>query len=478
MTNALTPYSYELLADLETPLGIYLKLANGPYSYLLESVQGDEKWGRYSFIGLPCTTVITVHGKTIKILENDVCTQQIEHEQPLVWLKNFQKQFKTNPLAVNLPFYGGLVGYFGYDLVRTIEPILAHSQPTKDVLEVPDAIWLVSKEVVIFDKLAGKMWLVILEHSEHQANQRSQTLEKKLNQALPIDPTFCQPFTTDPLSELLKVFTQQFPEKNYQNSIGTIKNYIRDGETMQVVLSQRLTAPYTDSPVSLYRALRCLNPSPYHFYLNLKEFHLIGASPEILVRKAGDQVTVRPIAGTRKRGKTPEQDLALTEELLADPKELAEHIMLIDLGRNDLGRVCVPGSVKVTEKMVIERYSHVMHLVSHVTGQLKPGLTALDAFQATFPAGTVTGAPKIRAMQIIDELEPSRRGVYAGAIGYLSWHDNMDTAIAIRTAIVKNGTIYLQAGAGIVADSIPKSEWQESLNKAYALMQAVAIVCS
>ncbi|MBI4357442.1 MAG: anthranilate synthase component I [Gammaproteobacteria bacterium] len=480
---ALTPYIEECLADLETPLSLYLKLAQGPYSYLLESVQGDERWGRYSFIGLPSSLIITVHGKEIRIFDQGVCIEHTSHAEPLAWLKSFQKRFHVPPQAPFSPFYGGWVGYFGYDLVRSFEPLLLPTEPSDDPLKIPDAVWIVSKEVIILDKLTGKIWFVVMavdgdSQSKQAAQEKLKALKQGLHQPLK-EPFLHYPFRqkeTLSLMALTEKFRPEFNEAAFEKAVTRIKQYILDGETMQVVLSQRSQAPFLDSPISYYRALRHLNPSPYHFYLNLKDFHIVGASPEILVRKEGKELTVRPIAGTRRRGKTDDEDHRLEEELKSDPKERSEHLMLIDLGRNDIGRVAAVGSVHVSRCMDLERYSHVMHLVSEVHGKLKEGLTALDAFKATFPAGTVTGAPKIRAMQVIDELEPSKRGAYAGAIGYLSWQDDMDMAIAIRTAIIKQDTIYLQAGAGIVADSIPREEWKESLNKSHVLMQAIHIL--
>lgn len=465
------PLVREVLADLDTPLSIYLKLADGPYSYLLESVHGGEKWGRYSFIGLPCRTVVKVRGHEA-VVEAHHRTEEIHRtEDPLAWIETFKQRFKV-PAMDTLPrFTGGLVGYFGYDTIRYIEPKLAcWSKP--NLLETPDILLLVSEEIVIFDNLSGKLYLIVHAGPEgyEEGQQRLDALEERLRVAVP-SPRAVGP----PRVVIEEDFISGFTEEGFKAAVSKARQYITDGDVMQVVLSQRLSVPFAASPLNLYRALRCLNPSPYMFYLDLHDFHVVGSSPEILVRLEDGVVTVRPIAGTRHRGANEAEDRALEKELLADPKELAEHWMLIDLGRNDVGRVSRVGSVKVTEKMLIERYSHVMHIVSNVTGQLNPGLSAMDVLRATFPAGTVSGAPKVRAMEIIDELEPIKRGIYAGAVGYLAWSGNMDTAIAIRTAIIKDQTLHIQAGAGIVYDSIPQNEWDETMNKGRAIFRAVAL---
>ncbi|ABA58947.1 anthranilate synthase component I [Nitrosococcus oceani] len=465
------PLMREVLADLDTPLSTYLKLANGPYSYLLESVHGGEKWGRYSFIGLPCRTVVKVQKYEI-VVETDHRIEETHHsDDPLAWIETFKQRFKV-PAIASLPrFTGGLVGYFGYDTIRYIEPKLAHWKKP-DSLETPDILLLVSNEIVVFDNLSGKLYFIIHCGPEDYTEglQRLDALEDRLRASVPAHHT-----VTPSRLVLEDDFISGFTEQGFKGAVDKTRQYITDGDVMQVVLSQRLSVPFSASPLNLYRALRCLNPSPYMYYLNLEDFHVVGSSPEILVRLEDGAVTVRPIAGTRHRGRGEEEDRALEQELLADPKELAEHRMLIDLGRNDVGRIATIGSVNVTEKMLIERYSHVMHIVSNVTGQLKPEFSAMDVLRATFPAGTVSGAPKIRAMEIIDELEPIQRGVYAGAVGYLAWSGNMDTAIAIRTAIIKDQILHIQAGAGIVYDSVPQSEWEETLNKGRAIFRAVAL---
>ena len=464
------PLVCEVCADLDTPLSAYLKLAAAPYSYLFESVQGGEKWGRYSIIGLPCRTIVRVFGHDISVEKDGAITEQVTDGDPLSWIEQFQARYKIAPAAGLPRFTGGLVGYFGYDTVRYIEPRLAQcSKP--DALGTPDILLMVSDEVIVFDNLSGKLYLVIhvnpaLEDAWNKAHARLDELCEQLQRATPRPSDgFATPVReTD--------FVSGFTQTGFEAAVARAKHYIVDGDIMQVVLSQRLSAPYAGSALNFYRALRALNPSPYMYYLDLGGFHVVGSSPEILTRLEDGVVTVRPIAGTRKRGGSEQEDLALEAELLADPKERAEHLMLIDLGRNDVGRVAETGSVKLTEKMVVERYSHVMHIVSNVTGRLQTDMTALDALRATFPAGTVSGAPKIRAMEIIDELEPVKRGVYSGAVGYLGWNGNMDTAIAIRTAVLKDGMLHVQAGAGIVADSIPRTEWEETMNKARALVSA------
>ncbi|MEY4767944.1 MAG: hypothetical protein RL637_583 [Pseudomonadota bacterium] len=468
------PLCREILADLDTPLSAYLKLADGAYSYLFESVHGGEQWGRYSIIGLPCKTIIKIYGNQIAIEINGEISESFFHPQPLQWIEQFKQQFKV-PDITGLPrFNGGLVGYFGYETIAYIESKLAHQDKT-DELNCPDILLMVSEDILVFDNLSGK--LVLMTHANPEqlnsyllAQQRLNDLVKNLRE---LQTQSQSEFKGKAVSE--EDFISGFTETGFKNAVLKAKDYIINGDIMQVVLSQRMSIPYSASPLNLYRALRCLNPSPYMFYLNLNDFHIVGSSPEILVRLEENIVTVRPIAGTRKRGNTPENDLALEKELLADPKEIAEHLMLIDLGRNDTGRVCEIGTVKLTEKMIIERYSHVMHIVSNVQGILQPNKSAFDVLAATFPAGTVSGAPKIRAMEIINELEPVKRGIYAGAVGYISWSGNLDTAIAIRTAVIKNKTLYIQAGAGIVYDSIPQNEWDETLNKGRAIFKAVAM---
>lgn len=470
------PVSRDVLADLDTPLSTYLKLANTPWTFLFESVQGGEKWGRYSMIGLPSHERIEVRGFTVRHIKDGEAVGVAEVEDPLAWIEKFQSRFKVPKLDDQPRFDGGLVGYFGYDTIRYIEPRLRAGADKPDPLNVPDILLMVCNDFVVFDNLSGRLTIwTHVDPAEPDALERGQAhlkhLETRLREAH-ISPNNAGS-GRQPVKE--SDFNSGFTEQGFKAAVDKIKEYVLAGDIMQCVPSQRMSIPYQASPLDLYRALRSLNPSPYMFFFNLDDHHVVGSSPEILTRMEEGEVTVRPIAGTRKRGKTEEEDDALEAELLADPKELAEHLMLIDLGRNDVGRICQTGSVEVTDQMVVERYSHVMHIVSNVTGKLKPGLTAMDALRATFPAGTVSGAPKIRALEIIDEVEPVKRGIYSGAVGYLSWHGNMDTAIAIRTAVIKDGQLHVQAGAGIVADSVPEMEWQETLNKGRAIFRAVAM---
>ena len=470
------PLMREVLADLDTPLSTYLKLAAGPYSYLFESVQGGEKWGRYSIIGLPARTVLKVYGQQVTVFSDHKAVEQHEVADPLAFIEQFQARYKVAELPGLPRFTGGLVGYFGYDTVRYIEPRLAEC-PNRDEMDTPDILLMLSDEVVVFDNLSGKLYVVVhVDPAEPNAQSKG---ERRLQQLVAM---LEQPLKRPPSVDANKVneadFVSGFTENGFKAAVEKARGYITDGDIMQVVLSQRMAIPFNAPPLDLYRALRTLNPSPYMFFLDLDDFHIVGSSPEILVRYEDDMVTVRPIAGTRPRGKDEADDKALEEELLADPKELAEHLMLIDLGRNDVGRIAETGSVELTEKMTIERYSHVMHIVSNVEGRLKAGMSAMDALRATFPAGTVSGAPKIRAMEIIDELEPVKRGVYAGAVGYLGWHGNMDTAIAIRTAVIKDRTLYIQAGAGVVYDSVPQKEWDETMNKGRAVFRAAALAAA
>lgn len=470
------PLVREVLADLDTPLSTYLKLANAPYSYLFESVQGGEKWGRYSIIGLPCRKVIKISGYEISQYEDEKLIAQETVDDPLQWINDYQAQFNVYEDEKLPRFTGGLVGYFGYETIGYIEKRLANTAKP-DPLQTPDILLMVSEEVVVFDNLSGKLFIIVLVDTDtedidsgvQKGETRLQQITDELRNRLPERSGHVKQAVKE------EDFVSGFTEQGYKDAVSKAKQYIIDGDIMQVVLSQRLTIPFNAPPLDLYRALRSLNPSPYMYYLDLGDHHIVGSSPEILVRLEDEQVTVRPIAGTRPRGKDEADDLALEKELLADPKELAEHLMLIDLGRNDAGRVSKTASVKLTEKMLVERYSHVMHIVSNVTGELKDGLTAMDVLRATFPAGTVSGAPKIRAMEIINEFEPVKRGIYSGAVGYLSWNGNMDTAIAIRTAVIKDKHLSIQAGAGIVYDSVPENEWAETMNKARAIFRAVAM---
>ncbi|WP_292950909.1 MULTISPECIES: anthranilate synthase component I [unclassified Neptuniibacter] len=470
------PVTREVLADLDTPLSTYKKLANAPYSYLLESVEGGETWGRYSIIGLPCRTVLKVQREQVSIFDDGELVESHDVEDPLEFVERFQERYSVPELEGLPRFNGGLVGYFGYDCVRYVEKRLKDSCP-EDVLGTPDILLMVSDEVVVFDNLAGKLVLIChadpaQEGAYEAAQDRLDVLVEQLRAAIPYD----KPAVEDQREVKETEFKSSFGEQAFMESVDKIKEYVLDGDIMQCVISQRMSIPFSRKPLDLYRALRCLNPSPYMYVLNLDDFHVVGSSPEILARVEDGQVSVRPIAGTRKRGATPEEDLAMEKELLADPKEIAEHLMLIDLGRNDVGRVAEVGGVELTDKMVIERYSHVMHIVSNVNAKLKPKVSAMDVLRATLPAGTLSGAPKVRAMEIIDEMESVKRGVYGGAVGYLSWNGNMDTAIAIRTAVIKDEILHIQAGAGVVADSVPRLEWKETMNKGRAIFSAVAMV--
>jgi len=470
------PLAFETLADFDTPLSLYLKLADAPNSYLLESVQGGEKWGRYSIIGLPCRTLLRVHGYEVTVHEGEQQLEACTVEDPLAFVETFKTRYRV-PAVPNLPkFDGGLVGYFGYDCVRYVEKRLGVS-PNPDPLGTPDILLMVSDEVVVFDNLAGKLHCIVLvdptqPEAYEQGQARLAALRERIRQ--PIAPRLGLDFNAMQVPGE-PVFRSSYSRDDYENAVIRIKDYILAGDCMQVVPSQRMTIDFQAAPIDLYRALRCFNPTPYMYFFNFGDFHVVGSSPEVLVRVEDGEITVRPIAGTRPRGATEEADLALERDLLADAKELAEHLMLIDLGRNDVGRVSSTGSVTLTEKMVIERYSNVMHIVSNVTGRLKPELSAMDALRAILPAGTLSGAPKIRAMEIIDELEPVKRGIYGGAVGYLAWNGNMDTAIAIRTAVIKDGELHVQAGGGIVADSQPAAEWEETLNKRRAMFRAVKL---
>ena len=470
------------LADLDTPVSAYLKLANQPNTYLFESVHGGDKWGRYSIIGLQAKTIVKIFGNNIQVSDNGTVIKNINDPNPFDWLENYQKQFRVAPLqqttSINPKldnfdlFTGGLVGFFAYDCIKLIEPKLANIQ--NQVAKNPDILLMVSDEIVVFDTLRDKIYIVImfnpeLDGSLSVAQKRLDEVLAKLHQPLPKQLSF----TKTKLSE--QDIKYSFKEQDFKKAVNRIKEYIVAGDVMQVVLAQKMQIPYKHKPFNVYRTLRSLNPSPYLFYVNLEGLQIVGSSPEILVHLKNNKLTVRPLAGTRRRGKDEAEDSKLAQELLNDPKELAEHLMLIDLGRNDIGRVCQPGSVKMTETMQIEKYSHVMHIVSNVEGELKPNTSLFKALTSTFPAGTLSGAPKIRAMEIIDELEPNQRGIYGGAVGYCGWHDNLDTAIAIRTAVIQDNQLYVQAGAGIVFDSDPDLEWQETMNKARGIIKAATI---
>ena len=470
----LVPLAREVFADLDTPLSVYLKLANNPYSYLFESVQGGEKWGRYSIIGLGCRTHLKVFGYEVTLETDDQVIDRQTVDDPLQYIEDYLESFKVAEFDCLPRFNGGLVGYFGYDTIRYIEPKLKNC-PNPDKHNTPDILLMLSEELVVFDNLASRLYIIVYADPNQpdaykNGQQKLDELVEKIQQCqidLPAEEHKAQIDETD--------FESEFTREGYMQAVDTARQYIIDGDAMQIVLSQRLSIPFKSEPLNLYRALRGLNPSPYMYYLNLGDHYVVGSSPEILVRLEEGEVTVRPIAGTRPRGHTLAEDKMLEQELLSDPKELAEHLMLIDLGRNDAGRVSKTGTVKLTDKMIVEHYSHVMHIVSNVEGELKPDMSAMDVLRATFPAGTVSGAPKIRAMEIIDELEPVKRGIYSGAVGYLSWSGNMDTAIAIRTAVIKDKKLYIQAGAGIVYDSVAENEWAETMNKARAIFRAVAL---
>ena len=467
------PVVHEVLADLETPLSAYLKLADAPFSFLLESAQGGEKWGRYSIIGLPCATVLRVHGHAITVETDGVVAERAQSEDPLAFVERFHRRVRVPqaPGGEGTRFMGGLVGYFGYDAMRYIEPRLAASAPP-DSLGTPDILLMATHEFVVFDNVKQRMRLVHLADPAAadalpRAQERLATLAARLAGPVPSIP---QSRANVPPEE--GDFASGFGREAFMAAVERIREYTRAGDAMQVVLAQRMSVPFGASPINLYRALRSLNPSPYLYFMNLGGFHVVGSSPEILARVENGVIVNRPLAGTRRRGRTEEEDLALERELLNDPKEIAEHLMLIDLGRNDVGRVAQTGSVRVTERFAVERYSDVMHISSNVEGRLLPGKTAMDVLRATLPVGTLSGAPKVRAMEIIDELEPVKRGIYGGAVGYLSWNGNMDTAIAIRTAVLKDGMLHVQAGGGIVADSVPRLEWKESMNKGRAIFRA------
>lgn len=469
------PLIAEAFADLETPLTLYLKLAQsqhgGKNTFLLESVMGGERFGRYSFIGLPANTLVRSRGPIVEVVKNGEVIESHERNA-LDFIAEFQDRFKV-AIRPGLPrFCGGLAGYFSYDAVRYVEKRLEHSAP-KDELGLPDIQLLLTEELAVIDNLSGKLYLIVYAdpnqpEAYEKGRQRLKQLRNMLHRNIDV-PVTSGSVRTEAIRD--------FAKPDYLKAVEKAKEYIMAGDLMQVQVGQRIKKPYVDSPLSLYRALRSLNPSPYMYFYNFGDVQIIGASPEILVRNESigngeKKVTIRPLAGTRPRGETPERDVELAKELLADPKEIAEHVMLIDLARNDIGRIAKTGSVKVTDQMVIEKYSHVQHIVSNVEGTLLPNMSNLDVLKATFPAGTLSGAPKVRAMELIDELEPVKRGIYGGACGYLSFGGEMDLAIAIRTGVLKDGMLYVQAAAGVVADSVPEMEWQETENKARAVLRA------
>ena len=472
----LIPVYREILADMETPVSAFCKIDDRQSAFLLESIAGGEKWARYSFLGVGSGRAFRCRDNFYEILENGKSIESGTTNDPLVALKAFLSPY--HPVALpDLPrFFGGAVGYLGYDMVRHIEDLPALN---KAEIGTYDSWFLITETLLIFDNMQQKIKVISNVHlrdgDDHaslydKAIKRIDGMVAQLRRPLP-ERSACVWAS----NATVKVLQSNFSRSDFESAVERCKDYVRSGDVIQVVLSQRFSGDLDADPFDVYRALRTINPSPYMFYLQFNETRVIGASPEVLVRKEGSQVEVRPIAGTRPRGATFEEDQYLEQELLADPKERAEHIMLVDLGRNDLGRVCVTGSVQVDELMVIERYSHVMHIVSNVSGQLLPGYDALDVFSATFPAGTLSGAPKIRAMEIIEELEPVRREIYGGAVGYISFDGNMDLAIAIRTLVAHQNRIHLQAGAGIVADSDPAAEYEETVNKAMGVKLAIEL---
>lgn len=466
------PVTRKVLADLETPLSAYLKLANGPYSFFFESVQGGEQWGRYSIIGMPCRTVLRVVGNRLTVETSGEIVEEHQLTDPFPFIAEYKARFRAPETPGDQRFGGGLVGYFSYDTVRYAETRIGPSKGSDDI-GTPDILLMVADEIVIFDNLMGTATLVINADPAQAggfaaAQERLDEMERQLGGTVELPANGAGTIEDHD-------YHQHFPEADFKRAVERIKDYIVAGDCMQVVLSQRMSGDFGGDPLHLYRALRHLNPSPYMVFFNFEDHHVVSASPEILARVENGKITVHPLAGTRHRGATEEEDLALEQELLADEKELAEHLMLIDLSRNDSGRVSKIGSVRVPRKMFVERYSHVMHIASTVESEILPDRTALDVLRATLPVGTLSGAPKIRAMEIINELEPDKRGIYGGAMGYIGWNDNMDMAIAIRTAIVTGGKIYVQAGAGIVADSQPDMEWEETRNKAKAIMRAVQL---
>jgi anthranilate synthase component I len=466
----LIPVYREILADLDTPVGAFKKIDDGRYGFLLESIEGGEKWGRYTFLGSSPAVVIRGKGKSVEIVEEGQ-VKRVEVDDPLDYIRDYMARYQPVQVAGIPRFFGGAVGYLGYDSVRNFER-LPDKNPRS--IDAYDAYFIITDTILIFDSLSQKIKVVSNAHLEGgvspevayaEAVAKIEAIIARLKTPLPAA-------TKSPATAHVEL-SSNVQREVFESWVTRAKEYVREGDIIQVVLSQRFSGDLTVDPFDIYRALRTLNPSPYMFFLRMDETLVVGASPEVMVRKEGDRVELRPIAGTRPRGKTPALDEELVQELLADPKERAEHVMLVDLGRNDLGRVCRIGSVKVSELMVVERYSHVMHIVSNVQGELASGQDAFDVVRATFPAGTLSGAPKVRAMEIIEELEGARREVYGGAVGYFSFSGNMDMAIAIRTLVVKDGKVHLQAGAGIVADSDPAAEYMETVNKAKAVVKAI-----
>ena len=467
------PLVREVLSDLDTPLSVYLKLADEPNTYLFESVEGGARWGRYSIIGLPARRVLKVFGRRLIELDEGVVISDREVADPLAEIERIKQSYRV-PVLPGLPiFHGGWVGYFGYECAAYIEPKLA-ALGNDDRLGMPDICLLLAEELAVFDNLRGRLFLIVnADPAEPRAYVRAQNrlhlLARRLRQSGAAYPELLAGSAIDESH-----FVSSFPKDQFLAAVERSKGYVLAGDIFQVQISQRLSVPYQARALDVYRALRGLNPSPYMYFMHLGDAQIVGSSPEILVRSQGGQVVLRPIAGTRRRGHDAAEDLAMEQELLSDPKERAEHLMLIDLGRNDVGRIAQAGTVQVGEQFVIERYSHVMHIVSEVTGRLRDGLSYADVLKAAFPAGTVSGAPKIRALEVIAELEPVKRNIYSGAVGYIGWWGDMDTAIAIRTAVIKDGQLHVQAAGGVVADSVPELEWKETMNKGRALFRAVA----
>ena len=462
-----------VLADLDTPLSVYLKLADGPDSFLFESVEGGETWARYSIIGLPARRRFTINGRILTTWELGRAVSEETLEDPLSAIESLRAQYRVPELESLPVFSGGLVGYFGYETVGLLEPRL-RVEDKRDEIGTDDIVLLLAEEVAVFDRLEGRLWLIVnvdpgRPGAWEEAQRRLDQLEHRLRSG-----STGYGLAVNGAEVAEQDFTYGIQKDDFLAAVGRCQDYILAGDIFQVVLSQRMSVPFQARPIDVYRALRVFNPSPYMYFIDLGDTQIVGSSPEVLVRVQDRRMTVRPIAGTRPRGATADADRALATELLEDPKERAEHLMLVDLGRNDVGRVAATGTVELTDRMMIERYSHVMHIVSQVEGDLADGRTAMDAIRAAFPAGTLSGAPKIRAMEIIAELEPVKRNIYAGAVGYLSWHDDADLAIAIRTAVIRDGQLHVQAGAGIVADSDPEAEWEECMNKGRALLNAVA----
>ena len=469
------PIFREIFADFDTPLSVYLKLAHEPFTYLFESAaQGGERWARYSIIGLPATSRIVVDGDRFEIIRDGKVVDSLQTADPLKEIENYQNQFNVAQDDRLGRFFGGLVGYFSYDTVRFIESRLRNTCPP-DTLHTPDIVLMESTDIAVFDNVSGSLQLITLaktdaENAWEAAQQKLDALTAQLREPLPAIPDTP---ATNAISE--DSFKTEYGESQFKQDVDVIREYINAGDVMQVVLAQRFSTDFDAPAIQMYRALRSLNPSPYMYFMNLEDFHVVGSSPEILARVEEGVVVNRPLAGTRRRGHTPAEDAAMEKELVEDEKEIAEHLMLIDLGRNDVGRVAKVGTVKVTDMFVVERYAHVMHLASNVEGELHPDKTAIDVLRATLPVGTLSGSPKIRAMEIIDELEPVKRGVYGGAIGYLGWNGNMDMAIAIRTSVIKDNRLYIETGAGIVADSNPELEWKECMNKGRSIFRAAQL---